>query len=279
MRKKYCITFAGVPGSSKSPIAHHLSGNLGLPVFNNDTIRTEVKEDLRRFDQVAYERIRDERADVLIDSGKPFIYDASIDRFWRTYSTKLKDAGYEIFIISLDLSRQLLNEIYEAKGYTEYAQLDGYEVDHATFLANYGSLVNLHIDDAAFSDRLELSLQAAREWIDQGYIGTIVEESLKDNRILNELDILRVRIASDDRPEDRWHLYTVCVDERRIETLSRDLKPEKWYMHFWNGDDIVAVYPNKLFRFRRSDVSTWTEAVEYGKSLGIPEEQLDFVVE
>lgn len=50
-------------------------------------------------------------------------------------------------------------------------------------------------------------------------------------------------------------------------------------MHFWNADDVIAVFSNKLFRFKHSDKSTWNEAIEYGKSLGIPKEQLDFVIE
>jgi len=164
---KYCITFAGVPGSSKSPIAHHLGWNLGLPIFNNDTIRTEIKEDLHIFDQTKYEKLRDERVKALMDSGEPFIYDASVDRFWGTHSKRLEDAGYEVFIISLDLSRDLIDALYKAKGYQEYAQLDTYLPDHEAFLARYGHLVNLHIDDEKFPDRLGVSLSAAQEWINQ----------------------------------------------------------------------------------------------------------------
>lgn len=111
------------------------------------------------------------------------------------------------------------------------------------------------------------------------YTGTIVEESLKDNRFINELNIQGVRISSAERPEDRWHLYKVSIDETQISSLAQELKPEKWYMHFWHNDHIIAVFPNKIFQFLYSDRSTWNEAIEHGKSLGIPEEQLDFIVE
>src|SRR5689334_6077642 len=67
------------------------------------------------------------------------------------------------------------------------------------------------------------------------YVGTIVEESLKDSRYLNQVKITGVRISSAEIPENRWHLYKVSVDETEIENLSQQLKPEKWYMHFWNG--------------------------------------------
>lgn len=111
------------------------------------------------------------------------------------------------------------------------------------------------------------------------YTGTIIEESIKDNRLLNQLEIVGVHISSDENPDDRWHLYKVKIDEDKISKLSEQLRPEKWYMHFWNGDLVIAVFPNKIFRFNHSDKSTWAEAIEYGKSLGIPEEQLDFITE
>jgi len=111
------------------------------------------------------------------------------------------------------------------------------------------------------------------------YKGTIIQESLKDDRQLNDFEIVRFRVTKDDNPSDRWHLFTVMATEDDIKKLSSNLKEEKWYAHFWNGDDIIAVFPNKIFNFKHSDKFTWTEAVEHGKSLGIPEEQLDFLIE
>lgn len=37
------------------------------------------------------------------------------------------------------------------------------------------------------------------------YTGTIIEESIKDNRLLNQLEIVGVHISSDDNPGDRWY--------------------------------------------------------------------------
>jgi len=111
------------------------------------------------------------------------------------------------------------------------------------------------------------------------YTGTIVEESLNDNRLLNSLEIKSVKISSADNKQDRWHLYKVYVSKEQISKLSHELKSEKWYMHFWNGDDVIAVFPNKAFSFSYSDKNTWSEAVKHGLDLGIPAEQLDFVIE
>jgi predicted kinase len=168
MKHPYCITFAGVVGSSKTPIAHHLSWKLGLPVFSNDILRTEVREDLLRFDQDEYVRRRNERSQELITSGRSFIYDASIDREWPRLSEWLQTKNYQHFIISLDLSRELLNKLYEAKGYAEGHRLEELMSQHESFLADYGGLVGAHVTDANFDRRLEVSLAAVGAWFGDG---------------------------------------------------------------------------------------------------------------
>ena len=44
-------------------------------------------------------------------------------------------------------------------------------------------------------------------------------------------------------------------------------------------DDIIVIFKNKIFNIKYSDKKTWSEAVAYGKSIGIPEEQLDFPID
>lgn len=110
------------------------------------------------------------------------------------------------------------------------------------------------------------------------YKGTIVEESLEDNRVLNDVQIVGFRISKDENPADRWHLYTVNISRDEILKISKCLKAGKWYMHFWNRDDVIAVFKDKTFEFKYSQKETWKDACDYGRSLGIPEEQLDFVV-
>lgn len=111
------------------------------------------------------------------------------------------------------------------------------------------------------------------------YTGTIVEESLKDNRYLNKLSIAGLKISSTDIAADRWHVYKVLISEDQITEIANQLKPEKWYMHFWRGDDVIAVFPGRTFRFKHSDTSTWGDAIAYGKSINIPEGQLDFLID
>jgi hypothetical protein len=111
------------------------------------------------------------------------------------------------------------------------------------------------------------------------YTGTIVEESLEDNRILNNLNIIGFKISGDENPEDRWHLYTVTIFEEEIKYISRYIKSGTWYMHFWKEKEVVAVFKDKVFVFDYDNKETWKEAIEYGLSIGIPLEQLDFIID
>ncbi len=111
------------------------------------------------------------------------------------------------------------------------------------------------------------------------YTGTIVEESLRDSRILNKFKILNVKITEEENPEERWHIFSVEVSEDDIGELAENLKPSKWYCHFWYGDQVVAIFPQKIFYFDYKNKETWKEALSFGKSIGIPESQLDFVIE
>ncbi len=112
------------------------------------------------------------------------------------------------------------------------------------------------------------------------YTGTIIEESLVDNRILNDFEIISVRITDDENPLERWHLYKVKSTKENPLKLSSNLKQGIWYAHFWDENkNIIAIFRDKVFEFNYDDKSSWTPAVECGKSLGIPDEQLDFIIE
>lgn len=162
-----CITFAGPVGSSKTPIATYLSWNLGLPIFNNDAIRSEVAEDLGKFDVDIYKQRQKKRAVALIESGISCILDASVDRSWPEMKPKLTEKGYSCFIISLDLSRNLMEKLHKAKGYNEsFERLDSIMADHENFLKQYKDEVDISITDENFAERLKLCLEGVKNWIE-----------------------------------------------------------------------------------------------------------------
>ncbi len=112
------------------------------------------------------------------------------------------------------------------------------------------------------------------------YKGTIIEESLSDKSVIDELEVTHTYTEEDqDNPERTWHLYTVLVSKDEISKIQMYLKREDgWYAHFWDGDDVVVVFRDKMFKIKASDKSTWKNAIEYGLSVGVPLEQLDFLI-
>jgi hypothetical protein len=112
------------------------------------------------------------------------------------------------------------------------------------------------------------------------YKGAIVEESLEDKSILSGFDIVETTVTDDENIDDRWHIHKVLADVEQIEKLSKYIKPTKWYANFWNEyRDIIVVYFDKVFSFHKDDEVGRKEAIDYGLSVDIPLEQLDFFTE
>ncbi len=107
------------------------------------------------------------------------------------------------------------------------------------------------------------------------YKGTIIENSLKDKNILSKIQIQHTRQAGG------WILHDVLTEEVLIPELSESLAEGPWYIHLWepSKDKVKVIFKGKVFDIQFSDKSTWNDAVTYGKSIGIPDEQLDFPID
>jgi hypothetical protein len=58
--------------------------------------------------------------------------------------------------------------------------------------------------------------------------------------------------------------------------LAESLLSPGWYAN-WNSDsEATVVFPGKIFRYARGDQSGREEAKEHGRSVGVPEPQLDW---
>ncbi len=103
---------------------------------------------------------------------------------------------------------------------------------------------------------------------------------MEDKSILEDFDIKETKITDDVNPDDIWHIHKVWADEDQIRKLSKVLKPQKWYAHFWDEEvNLFVVYRDKVFSFHKDDENGRREAIDYGLFVGIPLEQLDFLIE
>jgi hypothetical protein len=117
------------------------------------------------------------------------------------------------------------------------------------------------------------------------YVGTIIEESLSDTSVLEQLRITSTRVEPvTERHQTpwvkQWTLHEVEIPddkaEKVAEQLSRVLGPQSWYADFRDDTHHYIVFPDKVFKVERKDPAQYEQAVAYGLGLGIPDYQLDF---
>ncbi len=104
--------------------------------------------------------------------------------------------------------------------------------------------------------------------------GVIVENSLRDRSILDN-----VRVERTYQKQDKI-IHNVFIKKDQISELSKYLAVGPWYIYLWRSgeDDATVVFKDKIFRIKPSDKLTWADTIAYGRSIDIPDEQLDFSI-
>ena len=120
------------------------------------------------------------------------------------------------------------------------------------------------------------------------YKGVIIEESLKNKGVLQDVVILEIKIEPITKEHatphlKQWTLHTVEIPEEKADEiakkLSNDLETEhtNWYADFKNENYHYIVYSGgKVFKVDLKNPILYKDAREYGISIGIPEYQVDF---
>ena len=106
------------------------------------------------------------------------------------------------------------------------------------------------------------------------YHGIIIKEGLKDQSVLNLMKILGQKKGGE------LTLLRVGINENRIGevvgSVQKNLVTEPtFYAHFYLGGELIVVFPRKIF-YLTPKKETWKSAIDYGKSVGVPEKELDF---
>jgi hypothetical protein len=114
--------------------------------------------------------------------------------------------------------------------------------------------------------------------------GLLLKESLKDDSILKLVRITHtetwnVENAADHQPAIWTALYFEIEDEQAdafAEKLSRVLHARGWYVNGSTDTQVYVIFPGKVFRYPIGDLAQRTAAQQFGRTLGIPEPQLDW---
>lgn len=118
------------------------------------------------------------------------------------------------------------------------------------------------------------------------YRGTIIEESLENVNVLQEVKILSTKVEKVTEEHKtpwikQWTLHAVEIPEDQAdniaEKLSQALDSEhSWYADFKNDKTHYIIFRGKVFRVDRSKKEQYDEVTKFGVLLGIPDYQLDF---
>lgn len=132
----------------------------------------------------------------------------------------------------------------------------------------------------------------------KNYHAEVINLSLKDRSIIKKYPILKCK----KRFLGLCKIYTIAIPEKEIagainlfqENMSNALGKE-WYITFHTAEKVVVVFRDRIFNLsgkgispvyqkcidtsHAEDKTNWDEMIQYAKSLGVPEEQCDFLPE
>ncbi|MCQ4205981.1 hypothetical protein [Streptomyces longispororuber] len=117
--------------------------------------------------------------------------------------------------------------------------------------------------------------------------GVLVAESLRADGELSGVPlsltrVRRVRAAGvgDGQPADWTLLHFEAADRDApalADALADCLSPEGgWYADFHGATEVYVVFAGHVCRYRRGDAAGREAARAHGRSVGVPEEQLDW---
>jgi len=81
---------------------------------------------------------------------------------------KLTLFNYDFFIVSLDLSKELLIKLYQSKRYfIDLKRINELIQDHNNFLDQYLKDVGLQIKDGDFINRMQISYSGVKDYLER----------------------------------------------------------------------------------------------------------------
>jgi len=117
------------------------------------------------------------------------------------------------------------------------------------------------------------------------FTGVIIEESLQDASILDEIGIIDTKIEEVTPTHEtpwlyKWTLHTVLIPSHDAESIAEKLASVldvthigNWYADFKNDQFHYMIFPNKVFKLDRKNKTDWDAMQEYAISIGLPQHQ------
>lgn len=113
------------------------------------------------------------------------------------------------------------------------------------------------------------------------YYGIVIKESIVDNDLLEKIKSLSINTYPHklngvlDTIIYKLKLNETLVNEISTE-ISKNLLPNKYYVHFVSGNEMIVIYPNKIYKFNSDEVDTIDKCKKYGEGIGIDKNMMKF---
>lgn len=119
--------------------------------------------------------------------------------------------------------------------------------------------------------------------------GTLIAESIRVGAEIDGVRLVTRKIrrspqgdVSAGQPE-LWTLIEFEADEADADVLAEAFakaleRRDGWYADFRTPTETFVVYSDRIFRYPRGDRAGREEATAYGRSVGVPEAELDWPV-
>jgi hypothetical protein len=115
--------------------------------------------------------------------------------------------------------------------------------------------------------------------------GAIVGESLRVGAALDGVPLKvqkleRVDAGLAEQPAE-WTLLWFEADDADADQLAEQLSSALearggWYADLHSDSEVIVVFAGRIFRYRRGDTSERSKVADYARSVGVPDDQLDW---
>lgn len=110
--------------------------------------------------------------------------------------------------------------------------------------------------------------------------GTLIKESLSDDKILDFVEIDKVELWKAENHTASQPKYWTAIlfhanSEEFLDVLPNYLA-DGWYVDLSNHEEKIIVFKNKVVKYQIGEAAGKQEAIDYCRKIGVPESQIDW---